>query len=45
MTKEIKVNVKDIMVIIGVGIAILAAVVASAVGIYAIGVMAAIMSF
>lgn len=45
MTKEIKVNVKDIMVMIGVGIAILAAVVASAVGIYAIGVMAAIMSF
>ena len=45
MTKEIKVNVKDVMVMIGVGIAILAAVVASAVGIYAIGVMAAIMSF
>lgn len=45
MTKEIKENVKDIMAMIGVGIVILAAIVASAVGIYAIGVIAAIMSF
>lgn len=45
MKNEMKENIKDVVAMIGAGIVVLAAIVVSVIGIYAIGVIAVIMSF